>query len=482
MKKELWAGFVVGVLLFGVNGSVSAQTYSYDFTYDGESTTVNETAEGQTFEIGDTITATFNAYGNDFWSTEAYASIWTPIAIHPDSGTRIGDLDWTFSLDGSDVYSGSDENTYSSNVHIPGRVSTPNAIEFDKLYWEYTLNETTPSEYTEPGATTPLTNTLKGLDFDGNGAELNGATYHSVENGNTYGIFIGYDNYKETGINNPALDTDGDAKLFRDTLIKAGIIEGKDNFETITDATTVADIKLTLDSFKIQPEDTLYFYFSGHGGTSIYPKEHGGEVISDGVTSVSDEYVEIGKNIGLFDDDLFTLLNGLGDGVEKWVFLDACNSGGFWGNGEEGDQGDLDLLDNIALIAGASEDGTTGNIGRNGLFTHYLSKAYGYDDDEKKLVADKDNDGKVEPWELDEYLGALDVSKWLGETFTERAAGDQYPFSEDLWNPAIFVSDYFTSRSTYKPLTDNAVPEPTTILLFGTGIAGLAAVGRRRKN
>ncbi|WP_028583872.1 PEP-CTERM sorting domain-containing protein [Desulfogranum mediterraneum] len=33
----------------------------------------------------------------------------------------------------------------------------------------------------------------------------------------------------------------------------------------------------------------------------------------------------------------------------------------------------------------------------------------------------------------------------------------------------------------YVSLGENPVPEPTTMLLFGTGIAGLAAIGRRKK-
>ena len=47
------------------------------------------------------------------------------------------------------------------------------------------------------------------------------------------------------------------------------------------------------------------------------------------------------------------------------------------------------------------------------------------------------------------------------------------------WNDYIDAGTYYRQPSGY---IIESVPEPATMLLFGTGIAGLAAVGRRRRS
>lgn len=44
------------------------------------------------------------------------------------------------------------------------------------------------------------------------------------------------------------------------------------------------------------------------------------------------------------------------------------------------------------------------------------------------------------------------------------------------------VANGFDIKSVKMEVNTSVVPEPTTMLLFGAGLAGLAAVGRRRKN
>lgn len=51
----------------------------------------------------------------------------------------------------------------------------------------------------------------------------------------------------------------------------------------------------------------------------------------------------------------------------------------------------------------------------------------------------------------------------------------------------LFFAERHTTQSNFRidtsiALTPNPVPEPTTMLLFGAGLIGLAAVGRKRKN
>ena len=122
----------------------------YDFTYDGVASTTNETAAGNTLVIGETVGATFRAAGNGYWSIDAGGSIWTPINVN-DSGTRTGDLTWSFFLDSILVDSGSYTGISGSQVHITDYFSASATINFDVLVWEYTFN-----------ASTALTNMLGG--------------------------------------------------------------------------------------------------------------------------------------------------------------------------------------------------------------------------------------------------------------------------------------------------------------------------------
>lgn len=93
------------------------------------------------------------------------------------------------------------------------------------------------------------------------------------------------------------------------------------------------------------------------------------------------------------------------------------------------------------------------------------------------LLSVYSRDFRIDIFDLDPYLN-LDI---VGISF----------------NGGSYVSDWgYTSNTAYVQLSgyntdttlrfnfeysQTAVPEPTTMLLFGPGIAGLAAVGRRRK-
>ena len=110
---------------------------------------------------------------------------------------------------------------------------------------------------------------------------------------------------------------------------------------------------------KMEPNDILFLYFAAHGGNLS-----GG---TETTKTKGDEYINIGnvactwpldKQKILTDDDLYSMLKN-SDGIKKWVVIDACDSGGFWGNNNINDEGDLEKLKNIALLAASPEGENT---------------------------------------------------------------------------------------------------------------------------
>lgn len=488
MKKKFLAGLAVGTTMFGMVGLANAETYAYDFTYDGTKTTVNQSAEGNTFEIGDKVTATFNAFGNDYWSAEAGTYIWTPIGVHPDSGTRIGNLTWNFSLDGSSVYSGSEYNTTSVHVHIPQNITiTTNTINFDQLFWEYTLTDSFPDETSTPGTTAPLTNTLQGLILENLETSSPGVTYHSPEaETDFYALLVGvhdkgltaanYDLRGDLVVNdlNTVFSTLPNAHI---TTLTGSYLDGgisQNEFEN-----AVKNIYSEMDE-----NDTLFLYISGHGSTDIIGLE---TTLSDG-----DEFIVLNPDTSdstllgldqawLVDDELYSLLDSTGD-INKIVFLDSCHSGGFWGNSNLSDLGDLERLENIGLITSASETGNAYSADGYGLISSALIKGFEIGND-GYYYSDTNKNDIIEFDELGNYI--LDYShyvKYTGEIVYQMDFGDEIIFDPQMLSSAFYKSDDFNAIISAKTNIPTPTPEPTTMLLFGTGIVGLIGATRRKKS
>ena len=76
------------------------------------------------------------------------------------------------------------------------------------------------------------------------------------------------------------------------------------------------------------------------------------------------------------------------------------------------------------------------------------------------------------------YSGAIYLK---GENWADSPVGDLYRYLTIDFGTTSFNAG---SKLTFRADTDKMtpVPEPTTLLLFATGLAGLAAVGRHRRN
>lgn len=223
---------------------------------------------------------------------------------------------------------------------------------------------------------------------------------------------------------------------------------------------------------KIRPGDKFVFYNASHGGTQTTGVES--------TASAGNEYLALGGQ--LTDDLLKSYLQGLGDSVEKWVLLEACHSGGFWGNNNPSDAGDLEKVKKVGFLAASREDkeafadGTTGR----GFFTSFVLEAMELRAD-GFARADANRDGSLSFAELSAWvLTARPQSAFA----YEMAQGDLVPYSPDMWTAEAFSSADFQGNLFITNPTP--VPEPSPIVLGAVGLLALAAyrqkqtIGERR--
>ncbi|MBI4707275.1 MAG: peptidoglycan DD-metalloendopeptidase family protein [Candidatus Omnitrophica bacterium] len=214
----------------------------------------------------------------------------------------------------------------------------------------------------------------------------------------------------------------------------------RDNGDVVTDI-QIRDAIISLKG-NMSAGDSLFVYVGGHGG-SLDPAN--GWPTPETTLTSTNEFVALTDNRDeiLTDDKLYSYLTGMDD-IKKFVFIDACHSGGFWGNNNPNDAGDLEKLKNIAFFAAAPENDSS-YFWPNGMpmFGRAVEKMLTFNN-QNVLNGDEDKDGILENSEIETYLRwYLSVSANednTGGIVYEMGFGDSYTFATDLSNPEVSTS------------------------------------------
>ena len=274
------------------------------------------------------------------------------------------------------------------------------------------------------------------------------------------------------------------------------------------------DIQKAINEFNLNSGDNLFIYIAGHGGSftntavlsdSFFDETLKTSLPDDPLISIADEYIVTGKaaepatqNIesykGYLTDDLLMSYLKPFNKVNKWIFLDACHSGGFWGDLSSTDAGDLAKLKRISLLSSTSENGD-GVYDAEGdglpLFGKALLEGFKMESaaEGNKFKADKNGDGLTFS-DLKEWLDSAAVKSLIWGPFinsyvyrAEFAADFWEPviFTEEMWNPQGFKSADFNGIINESSLTINLAaidvsPEeyPNPVNLHSNGVVRLA--------
>lgn len=287
-----------------------------------------------------------------------------------------------------------------------------------------------------------------------------------------YGVFVGLDW-------GSALRGDLDAQNLYNTFSS-----NVPNFEAGTVLTAkvsdgginTSQIDNAIDNLKNQMHsgDKLIIYASSHGNSDATGIET--------TLTPGDDYANLTSSSFLYDDYLMSSLNGM-DEIEKWVLMDTCHSGGFWGDYNKNDAGDLEKLANICLFAAAAEDAFAwANADGLGYFELALVDALSIDTD-GFLFADEDENYDVSFDELTDWVQNYATQAHMDETVVfEKGLGDPVLFTSDMWTPLVMSSLDFngsllgglSSLLPADPGTEQ-IPAPAAFLLgsIGTCIVGL---------
>ncbi len=399
-------------------------------------------------------------------------------------------------LFGSDEYAEFVGSHYNDafGVWLTDSSGTKTQLSFDNYGNPITINSAwmSASPGTELDGTTGLlqttANVARGQDYtiefalsDTSDHIYDSTTYLSNFEGaasNIYGLFMGLDW-------GSGLRGDLDAQNVYD-VFSANV----PNFEAGTVLTaqasdggiTSAQIEDAIDDLteQMQNGDTLILYAASHGSSDAAGIET--------TLTPGDDYVNLTATDYLYDDHLTSFLGDI-DGIEKWVLLDTCHSGGFWGDNNVADDGDLEKLSNIALFAAAAEDDFAWSNGDGlGYFELAIVDALSIDSD-GFLFADADESHDVTFDELTYWVQNYATQAHMDDTVVfQRDIGDPVIFTLDMWAPLSVASPDFGGSllggfGGGVPVDPHTapVPLPGACLLAGIGMITSGACLRKRK-
>ena len=263
---------------------------------------------------------------------------------------------------------------------------------------------------------------------------------------NVYGVFIGVKTNRyfpltniKTGEDRGDLDAQLMYDLFSENIsnFKEGKVLKADFTSNPIKEITQTEIENSINQFDMDSDDIFIFYAMCHGDDD--------QTNSETTSTAGDEYLQTATK-ALFDDDLTRMLESLS--CQKWVILDACHSGGFWGNDEETSGRDLDSLNKIGLFAAAHELTVAFTAGGRGIFTSALSEALSPNPLFSNFInADMDSDHHLTWSELTFYTQYLATLPQLGTVVYEMEQGDPIVFNIDMWTPVSFASEDFDVES-----------------------------------
>ncbi len=212
---------------------------------------------------------------------------------------------------------------------------------------------------------------------------------------------------------------------------------------------SISQIEIDINSLNMKDGDILFLYITSHGSPA--PSE-GEKTLTPNDEMILTKKVGVLDELFFTDDELYEILTGM-DTIEKWVFLDACYSGGFWGDHTE-TGGDLERLKNICFIATAPEDKMASAFDilefpgteAFGLGSYGFHRGFGIDQNNNYFNPNYFADGIITFGEISNHLISFvknDPNLKDIKFVIEMGAGDIHAFTPDMWQPEFHKSDDF---------------------------------------